>query len=310
MAIFNLAAGHGAADAGAVNGARYEKNDNLRMSLAVGNELIKRGHTVRQFRTDDSKNCSATASREWLGVNSADCSVVFHRNAFSGSANGCETWTFNADAKSCNLGTLVNNAVCAAAGFTNRGRKGNGAAWLNPAVTCIQPEIGFITDAGDNTKFDTKFDTIVLAVCDALEAVFGAGSSVSPSGDKIAVGSVIILNGRLYATAAGAGATGIYTNKEATVTRIIDGAYAGYLLNNGSLGWARLENLALKVTTPAPEIPSPDCPTTAEVERLKEDLSLMTRNYAAAITEAEAVKTLYNALREECRRLAEKYQPK
>lgn len=174
MALFNLCPGHGAADSGATGpNNRLEKNDNLRISLAVGAELEKRGHSVRHLRVDDSINNSASVCRDWLEKNPADFSIVFHRNAYNGKAYGVEVWSFDSDSLSTNIASDMSAAIANASGMSNRGRKGNGASWLSPNVRCIEPEIGFTDNASDNERFDMSFDNIVKAICDTLEKWFG-----------------------------------------------------------------------------------------------------------------------------------------
>ncbi len=179
MAFFAFAPGHGAGDPGAVLGLRKEKDDNLRLSLAVEAEMKKRGHRTAQFRTNDSVNCDWQSCRTWLAKVKADFSVVFHRNAFNGSALGVEVWSYDADAS---ISAKLSAAIAAAAGFYNRGRKANGAAWLNSSVRCCQIEAGFLDNASDNEKFDKNFGAIVKAVCDVLETEFGKGSPAIDSG--------------------------------------------------------------------------------------------------------------------------------
>ena len=53
MATIILDAGHGGNDTGDAYGFRYEKNDNLRLTLAVGNELEKYGYNVEYIRVTD-----------------------------------------------------------------------------------------------------------------------------------------------------------------------------------------------------------------------------------------------------------------
>lgn len=174
MAYFALAAGHGKNDSGAVKGSRYEKNDNLKISLAVGSELEKRGHRVIQYRTTDAINCDYADCRRWLEKTKADFAIVFHRNSFSyTSANGVEVWSFDADKKSSDIATALSTKIAAVSGMYNRGRKGNGAAWLSAKVPCCEPEIGFVSNSGDNSKFDKSFNDIVKGICDTLENYFG-----------------------------------------------------------------------------------------------------------------------------------------
>ncbi|NLL00611.1 MAG: hypothetical protein GX271_08120 [Clostridiales bacterium] len=53
MAMIILDAGHGGNDLGDVYGHRYEKTDNLRLTLALGDELIEYGYDVEYIRTTD-----------------------------------------------------------------------------------------------------------------------------------------------------------------------------------------------------------------------------------------------------------------
>jgi len=89
-----LDAGHGGYDNGAVSGTRREKDDNLRMALAVGNLLRGCGFDVVQTRTTDvfvplmeRSNISNRAG--------ADLFVSIHRNGSTNpSANGVENWVY------------------------------------------------------------------------------------------------------------------------------------------------------------------------------------------------------------------------
>lgn len=179
MAFFAFAGGHGAGDPGATLGSRKEKDDNLRLSLAVEEEMKKRGHRTAQFRTNDSVNCSASACRTWLSKQKADFAVVFHRNAYNKKAYGVEVWSYDPEAT---ISAKFSAAIASAAGFYNRGRKPGGAAWLNSSVRCCQLETGFLDNVSDNEKFDKNFSAIVKAVCDVLESEFGKGSPAIDSG--------------------------------------------------------------------------------------------------------------------------------
>lgn len=257
MAIFNLAAGHGAGDPGAVNGARKEKDDNLRISLAVETELKKRGHTVRQYRSDDSKNCDWKSCRTWIENNKADFSIVFHRNAFNGTATGVEVWSFNADTKSTQIAADMSAAIASAAGLCNRGRKGNGAAWISANVNCCEPEIGFIDNSADNTKFDSKFNSIVNAVCDTLENHFGKGTV---SDEVIAIGTTTNYLNIRKAPVNGAVLTSMPTGSKCNIYSIENGwakvSYGGYegYSSTDYMTVEYIEKEETKVEAPAPVV--------------------------------------------------------
>lgn len=91
--IVCLDAGHGGTDAGAVNGDRLEKNDNLRMALAVRDKLENAGSerlTVLLTRTDDTF-LELQQRVDLANENGATLFVSLHRN--SGGGKGVEVWT-------------------------------------------------------------------------------------------------------------------------------------------------------------------------------------------------------------------------
>lgn len=172
-------AGHGGKDSGAVGvNGRMEKDDNLKAAKALKNELEYRGHTVKMSRTGDSYpslNDRADDANAW----GADVYISMHRNAAGLDANGGEVlYGKNASQKSIKLAEAVNAKMNAAAGFRNRGAKRQGATVLQrskmPAVTV---EAGFVTNSGDNAKFDSKFNAIIKAVADSIDEVIGKGTA-------------------------------------------------------------------------------------------------------------------------------------
>lgn len=293
MAVFNLAAGHGAGDPGAVNGARKEKDDNLRISLAVEAELKKRGHTVRQYRSDDSKNCDWKSCRSWLDKNSADFSIVFHRNAFNGTATGVEVWSFNADTKSTQIAADMSAAIASASGLYNRGRKGNGAAWISANVNCCEPEIGFVTNVSDNEKFDSKFNSIVNAVCDTLENHFGKGTA---SNDVIAIGTTTNYLNIRKAPVTGTVLTSMPTGSKCDIysiengwAKVSYGDYEGY----SSTDYMTIEYIVKEEVPKVEETPKEEVNQLYRVRKSWDDASSQVGAYsvlANAIEKAEANK--------------------
>lgn len=175
-------AGHGGSDSGAVGiNGRMEKSDNLRYAKAIQAEMTKRGHTVLMTRAGDtypSLNARADAANNW----GADGFISCHRNSFDSSANGGEVlYGPNASKTSIKLAEAINSKMNAAVGFKNRGAKRQAATVLQrtkmPAVTI---EAGFVSNAEDNSKFDSKFTAMVAGICDAIESVFGKGTQPVP----------------------------------------------------------------------------------------------------------------------------------
>ena len=86
---FMLDAGHGGSDSGAVYNGRLEKNDNLRITLAVGERLARSGERVLYTRTDDS-TVDLTYRSTMANSAGATYFVSFHRNSASTVGRGVE----------------------------------------------------------------------------------------------------------------------------------------------------------------------------------------------------------------------------
>lgn len=179
-------AGHGGKDSGGVGiGGRLEKNDVLEIALLLQSEMKKRGHEVLMTRTADTYPTLSERvklANDWK----ADVFVAIHRNAYDDAgANGGEVlYGTNASKTSIKLAETANVKINSATAFKNRGAKRQAATVLNntdmPAVTV---ELGFITNAGDNSKFDMNKNGIVMAIANAVEEVFGKGVPVEPEND-------------------------------------------------------------------------------------------------------------------------------
>ena len=71
-------AGHGGSDGGATYNGRLEKDDNLRLALAVGDLLEQRGYRVVYTRTEDKFDSPVEKARI-ANRSGADYFVSFHR---------------------------------------------------------------------------------------------------------------------------------------------------------------------------------------------------------------------------------------
>lgn len=90
-AVVCLDAGHGGDDVGAVSadGKRFEKNDNLELTLKVHDELEKMGVKTILTREEDT---TVSLQKRCKTANKARCElfVSIHRNSASSSASGIE----------------------------------------------------------------------------------------------------------------------------------------------------------------------------------------------------------------------------
>jgi len=169
-----LDAGHGGYDFGAVNGARFEKNDNLRMALEVGRLLTACGFRVIQTRTTDvfvplfeRANISNRAN--------ADAFVSFHRNGSTNpSANGFENWVHtSASRRAVELANYILDRVRAVGIQSNRGIKyGNFLVLRETRAPAVLIENGFITNAEDNRLFDQNFTLYAQAIANGIARLF------------------------------------------------------------------------------------------------------------------------------------------
>lgn len=91
MARIVIDAGHGGVEPGSIYEGRREKDDNLRLALAVGDILEKNGIEVVYTRTTDVYD-SPLEKAEIGNQSGADFFISIHRNAMPvpGSARGGE----------------------------------------------------------------------------------------------------------------------------------------------------------------------------------------------------------------------------
>ncbi len=180
MATIVIDAGHGGYDAGAVNGTRFEKNDNLRMALAVGERLQKCGIKVVYTRTSDVFVPLLERSRI-SNNNNADLFVSFHRNSASNPiANGVETLVYiNASNKALQAAEALQQALVNAGVQSNRGVKRVNLSVLRETnAPAILLELGFINNEQDNVLFDTQFNTYADVIAQSLAKSVGVNCGV------------------------------------------------------------------------------------------------------------------------------------
>lgn len=170
--------GHGGSSSGAMGegGTRLEKDDNLRMSLAVRDILQERGYTVVMTRDADT-DISLEGRCKIANKARASLFVSIHRNS-APSGKGMEMWIHSTDPTDDRL--LAENILSCleAAGISaNRGihigyREGANLNYYinrNTKMPSCLAEIGFITSDGDNKNFDEKLTAYATAIADGIE---------------------------------------------------------------------------------------------------------------------------------------------
>lgn len=168
-------AGHGGSDPGAVYNGRREKDDNLRLALAVGKILENNGVDVVYTRTTDVYQTPYEKAR--IGNRSgADYFVSFHRNSSQvpGAYSGVETLVYDNSGIKAQLAERVNEEL-EAAGFNNLGIsvRPNLVVLNSTSMPAILIEAGFINSAKDNQTFDENFDEIAAGIASAILDVTG-----------------------------------------------------------------------------------------------------------------------------------------
>ncbi|MBR4727789.1 MAG: N-acetylmuramoyl-L-alanine amidase [Clostridia bacterium] len=181
--------GHGDHDAGAANGDRLEKDDNLALALATAELLKHQGVNVRLTREDDrfvslKKRCSLANRRH------AALFVSLHRNSAEG-AKGVEIWIGSEnDPDSRALAQAIMDGLDAAGISKNRGVKtgyaqGIGDYYVNKHTrmpSCLV-ELGFITSDEDNALFDAHLADYADALAQAIRAQLPAREDAATAGE-------------------------------------------------------------------------------------------------------------------------------
>lgn len=166
----NLHAGHGGADPGAVYQGRQEKDDNLKLALAVGERLQNSGLDVYYTRTEDIYQ---TPYQKAMAANEsgADFLVSLHRNSseYPNQYTGVETLIYDKNGEKAEIAEDINEEL-ENIGFRNNGVK------IRPGLVILRRskmpavlvESGFINSEEDNRLFDEEFDRIADGIADAI----------------------------------------------------------------------------------------------------------------------------------------------
>lgn len=171
--------GHGGTSSGATGegGKRLEKNDTLRLSLLVRDELQKRGYTVVMTRDTDT-DISLEDRCKVANKSKAALFVSIHRNSTSGKGQGCEMWIHSLNPSDDRLlaenilQSLENMGVDTSRGVHTGYREGaNKNYYVNRCskMPSVLAEIGFISSAEDNAQFDGKIGDLAMSIADGIE---------------------------------------------------------------------------------------------------------------------------------------------
>ena len=165
-----LQSAHGGRDPGAVYNGRQEKDDVLKLVLAIGEILQNSGIDVEYTRTTDIYETpfqKATEANE-AGV---DFFISIHRNS-SPLANqymGVESLIYNLSGIKYEMAENI-NAQLETVGFKDLGVKArpNLVVLRRTKMPALLVEVGFINSDSDNTLFDKNFNDIAQAIADGI----------------------------------------------------------------------------------------------------------------------------------------------
>lgn len=173
-----LDAGHGGSDPGAVFKGRQEKDDNLRLALAVGEALQKRGIPVDYTRTTDVYQ--TPFEKATIANNSgADFFVSFHRNSSpeENQYSGVEVLVYDKNGEKSDMAQNIVGAM-GESGFREIGVKERpGLVVLRKTkMPALLVEAGFINSDEDNEIFDSQFAQIAEGIADAIAGTLREGT--------------------------------------------------------------------------------------------------------------------------------------
>lgn len=162
--------GHGGSDPGAVFEGRQEKDDSLRLAMAVGNILENNGYDVVYTRTTDVYN--TPFEKAMIGNNNnADLFVSIHRNS-APSRNmysGIQTLVYNDSGIKAELARNINRNLTEL-GFEDKGvvERPNLVVLKRTRMPAVLVEAGFINSDIDNQIFDEQFNEVAQAIADGI----------------------------------------------------------------------------------------------------------------------------------------------
>ncbi|MCC8025383.1 MAG: N-acetylmuramoyl-L-alanine amidase [Clostridium sp.] len=163
-------AGHGGDEPGAMFNGRREKDDTLRLALAVGQILENNGVDVVYTRTTDVFD-TPLEKAQIANQSGADYFVSIHRNAMPvpGTGSGATTLVYqNTGVPAMLAGNIQRNLVDL--GFADLGiQERPGLIVLRRTqMPAVLVEAGFIDNPQDNRFFDQNFQAIAQAIADGV----------------------------------------------------------------------------------------------------------------------------------------------
>lgn len=179
-------------DAGAVNGTRYEKTDNLNFALKLAELLCKNGVEITLTRRGD---VSMSAAERIVLKKGCDLAVSCHRNAGASTASGVEIWLHSqAPARYVNWASDIIDHLEKLGAKIRPGTVAKGVYkgypksnfWVNRDTNApsMLLELGFISNESDNSFFDKNIDKMAFEVAAARLTMLGLEIKVAEESEK------------------------------------------------------------------------------------------------------------------------------
>lgn len=164
-------AGHGGFDSGATYQGRREKDDTLRLALAVGEILKQDGFEVYFTRTTDEYQSPYEKARI-ANATGAGYFVSLHRNSspVPNTYQGVQTLVYQENQVVNDIASSINSQL-ENVGFQNLGiEERPGLVVLRRTeMPAVLVEVGFINSDEDNRIFDQNFSEIAQAIAAGIE---------------------------------------------------------------------------------------------------------------------------------------------
>lgn len=172
-------AGHGGYDNGATYNGRREKDDTLKLALAVGEKLRQDGFPVVFTRTTDVYQRPIDKAR-MANESGGDYFVSIHRNSSPNpnTYSGVQTLVYNDSGIPAEMARNV-NAELEKVGFNNLGVsvRPDLIVLRRTRMPAILIEAGFINTDADNRTFDENFNEMVNAIAKGIEDTVGTAQA-------------------------------------------------------------------------------------------------------------------------------------
>ena len=183
MDLVVIDSGHGGSDPGAVYRGRREKDDTLRLTLAVGEILQENGIEVLYTRTTDVylSPYERAVEANQAGV---DFFLSIHRNSYptDNEVMGVESLIYDLSGLKYQMAQEINEQL-ETVGFVDLGVKArpNLVVLKRTQMPAVLVEAGFINSDTDNELFDSNFQDIAQAIATGvLDTLENAGVLKEP----------------------------------------------------------------------------------------------------------------------------------